>query len=333
MRAVLCEAFGPPEQLVIRDLPEPEAGEGEVVIDVRACGINFPDLLMLEGKYQTRPPFPFSPGAEVAGVVSAVGPGVQAFRAGDEVLARVGSGGLRERVLAPVGRCFPKPAALDFPQAAGLLLNYGTALHALADRGQVREGERLVVLGAGGGVGLAVVEMGKVLGATVIAGASSQDKLDLARARGADQGFLYPPGPLNADAQRGLVEQVRALTDGRGADVLFDPVGGPLGEPALRAMAWRGRYLIVGFAAGAIQSLPANLILLKECDVRGVNYGGFSQNEPTAYAGQVATLLRWAADGVIAPHVGETFPLAQAAKAIRRLADRQARGKIIVTAP
>lgn len=249
MKAILCEQFGPPEALVLADVPEPEPGRGQVAIDVRACGLNFPDVLMLEGKYQSRPDFPFSPGGELAGVVRSVGPQVSGFAPGDRVIARVGHGGLREQALAQAGRCVRMPDALDFPPAAGLLLTYGTAYHALADRAALTAGETLVVLGAAGGVGLAAVELGKLMGARVIAGASTKEKVDLALSRGAEAGFVYPEGPLSREQQRALSEMIKQLTGG-GADVMCDPVGGDYAEPALRAMAWEGRYLVIGFAAG-----------------------------------------------------------------------------------
>ncbi|OJX28007.1 MAG: NADPH:quinone oxidoreductase [Burkholderiales bacterium 68-12] len=332
MKAILCEQFGPPEALVLADVPEPEPGRGQVAIDVRACGLNFPDVLMLEGKYQSRPDFPFSPGGELAGVVRSVGPQVSGFAPGDRVIARVGHGGLREQALAQAGRCVRMPDALDFPPAAGLLLTYGTAYHALADRAALTAGETLVVLGAAGGVGLAAVELGKLMGARVIAGASTKEKVDLALSRGAEAGFVYPEGPLSREQQRALSEMIKQLTGG-GADVMCDPVGGDYAEPALRAMAWEGRYLVIGFAAGAIPSLPLNLLLLKGCDIRGVFYGELAVRDPDRNRQLLADLLTWAAEGRIAPHVSEEFPLARAGEAICLLADRRALGKVIVTIP
>lgn len=331
MKAVVCRAFGPPEDLELADLPSPEPGPGRLSIRVKACGVNFPDVLMVTGKYQLRPEFPFSPGSEVSGVVSAVGPGVEGWKAGDRVIARLGHGGLREEALADVARCLPMPEGIGFEAAAGYALNYGTALYALTDRSGLKQGERLVVLGAAGGVGLAAVELGKLLGARVIAATSSQAKLDLALGRGADDGFVYPAGEFGRDAQREVTDAIKRLTDGKGADALVDPVGGAYAEPALRAMGWGGRYLVIGFAAGGIPQVPLNLVLLKGCDIRGVFYGDFVVREPGRNVEILAQLGAWISAGRLSPLVSETFPLEEAGRAIRRLADRQAMGKVVVS--
>lgn len=331
MRAILCDHYGPPEELVLGDLASPVAGPGQVAIAVKACGINFPDVLMLEGKYQSRPDFPFSPGGELAGVVTGVGDGVTGLSVGDAVIARVGNGGLREETLATLDRCVPMPKGMDFAAAASLSLTYGTARHALTDRGELKAGETLLVLGAAGGVGLACIDLGKMAGARVIAGASSQEKVDLALSRGADAGFVYPSGVMDRGQQRELSDTLKTLTEGKGCDVVVDPVGGDYAEPVVRAMAWRGRYLVIGFATGAIPNLPLNLALLKGCDIRGVNYGDLSNREPALYREQLAEVLAWAAEGKIKPYISATFPLERAGEAIRMLADRKAQGKVVVT--
>ncbi len=323
MKAVLCKQYGPPESLTFEELPSPRPGPGEAVVSMRAASVNFPDVLIIQNKYQFKPPLPFSPGSELAGVVKEVGAGVEAFRPGDQVIAWTTYGAFAEEVKTEATRLVPMPPGMDFPSAAAFLLTYATSEHALRDRGQLQAGETLLVLGAAGGVGLAAVEIGKALGARVIACASSDDKLAVCRQHGADAGINY--------AAEDLRERIRALTDGRGADVVYDPVGGPYTEPAFRSLAWRGRLLVVGFAAGEIPRLPLNLPLLKGASVVGVFWGDFSRREPHAFAESVRRLGRWYADGKLHPHVSQTLPLARAAEALNLMAARQVKGKVVLT--
>ena len=331
MKSLLCKAFGPPENLVLEEVPDLVAGKGQVVIAVKACGVNFPDVLIIEDKYQFKPPLPFAPGAEIAGVVKAVGADVERPRVGDRVIASCGWGGMAEQVLADVAKCIPMPDDMDFATGSALVLTYGTSHYALKDRAKLRPGENLVVLGAAGGVGLAAVELGKVMGATVIAGASNQEKVDLAIAHGADRGFVYPAGSLDRNQQKELSETIKQLTDGKGADVLYDPVGGDYAEPAVRAMAWEGRYLVIGFAAGAIPRIPLNLTLLKSCDIMGVFWGAFTARNPKRNQEHLAEISRWVREGKLHPHISARFELARGGQAIRMLADRKAKGKVVVT--
>ena len=322
MKAVLCTRFGGPDDLELADLPAPEPGAGEVAVGVKAAALNFFDTLIIAGKYQMKPAFPFSPAAEFAGVVDRVGAGVTAFKAGDRVAASMGYGAARECVVIAANRLARVPDNVDFDRAAGLLITYGTTLHALKDRAKLKAGETLAVLGASGGVGLAAVELGKQMGARVIACASSEHKLALARQHGADAVINY--------AAEDLREALRRATDGKGPDVIYDPVGGPYSEPALRAVGWEGRFLVVGFAAGDIPKLPLNLVLLKNCDVRGVFWGAWSEREPEAHRANIAQLLTWCADGKLAVHIHRIFPLAQTAQALKALAGRSVMGKVIL---
>ena len=322
MKAVLCTRFGGPDDLELADLPAPDPGAGEVAVAVKAAGLNFFDTLIIAGKYQTKPAFPFSPAAEFAGVVDRVGAGVTAFKPGDRVAASMGYGAARECVVIAANRLARVPDNVDFDRAAGLLITYGTTLHALKDRAKLKAGETLAVLGASGGVGLAAVELGKQMGARVIACASSEHKLALARQHGADAVINY--------AAEDLREALRRATDGKGPDVIYDPVGGPYSEPALRAIGWEGRFLVVGFAAGDIPKLPLNLVLLKNCDVRGVFWGAWSEREPEAHRANIAQLLTWCADGKLAVHIHRIFPLAQTAQALKALAGRSVMGKVIL---
>lgn len=321
MRALLCEAHGPPETLVLRDVPTPQPGPGEVRLRVKAASVNFPDSLIIQNLYQTKPPLPFSPGSEAAGVVDAVGEGV-ALRVGDRVAAMTTWGAFAEDVVVHASRCFVLPDAMPFDVASGFTMVYGTALHALAQRGRLQPGETLLVLGAAGGVGLAAVEIGKRMGARVIAAASSPEKLALARAHGADDLIDY--------AATDLKSALRELTSGRGVDVVFDPVGGALADPAFRAMAWDGRYLVVGFAAGDIPALPLNLPLVKGAAIIGVFWGAFLTKEPEANAANIARLYEWYAQGALRPEISHRFPLEDAAAAIRWVMDRKAMGKVVV---
>jgi len=331
MKAMLCKEFGPPESLVLSELPSPSAKPGQVVVQVKACGVNFPDVLIIENKYQFKPPLPFAPGAEVAGVVKEIGEGVTGFKVGDRVIAPTGWNGMQEETLAFAAKLIPMPPEMDFVTGASLMLTYGTSHYALKDRARLKPAESLVVLGAAGGVGLAAVEIGKVMGARVIAGASSQEKVDLAKAHGADEGFVYPTGKLERDQQKALSETIKKLAGGEGADVIYDPVGGDYAEPALRAMNWDGRYLVIGFATGEIPKVPLNLTLLKGCSIVGVFWGSFTARDPGRNQEHMAELVRWASEGKIKPHIGATFPLDRAGEAIRMLADRKAQGKVVVT--
>ena len=323
MKAVLCKQFGPPDSLVVEELGSPRAGPGEVVVSMKAASLNFPDVLIIQNKYQFKPPLPFSPGSELAGVVKEVGSGVQGWRPGDKVMAFTTYGAFAEEVKTEAGRLLRIPDAMSFTQAAAFVLTYGTTDHALRDRAALAAGETLLVLGASGGVGLAAIEIGKALGARVIACASSEDKLAVCRSHGADATINY--------ATEDLRERLKALTEGRGADVIYDPVGGPYSEPAFRSIAWRGRHLVVGFAAGEIPKLPLNLALLKGAAVVGVFWGDFARREPQRFAASMAQLSKWHAEGRLKPHVSQTFPLEKAAEALKLMAARQVKGKIVLT--
>jgi NADPH2:quinone reductase len=323
MKAVLCKQYGPPQSLVIEELPSPVPGPGEVVVSVKAASVNFPDFLIIQNKYQFKPPLPFSPGSELSGLVKEVGAGVSNVRPGDRVIAFTTYGAFAEEVKTEALRLLPLPEKMDFITGAAFLLTYATSDHALRDRGALRAGETLLVLGAAGGVGLAAIEIGKALGARVIACASTEDKLAVCREHGADATINY--------ATEDLRERVKALTEGRGVDVVYDAVGGPYTEPAFRSLAWRGRLLVVGFAAGEIPKLPLNLALLKGAAVVGVFWGDFARREPKAFADSVRQLARWYAEGRLRPHVSQTLPLERAAEAIQLLASRKAKGKIVLT--
>ena len=322
MKAVVCRQYGPPDSLVVEELPSPKAGAGEVVVAVKAASVNFPDVLIIQNKYQFKPPLPFSPGSEFAGVVKEVGAGVHAVKPGDKVIAFTTYGAFAEEVKIEASRLIALPEKMDFLSGAAFLLTYGTSDHALRDRGALRAGETLLVLGAAGGVGLAAIEIGKALGAQVIACASSEEKLEVCRAHGADATINY--------AAEDLRERIKALTAGRGADVVYDPVGGPYSEPAFRSIAWRGRLLVVGFAAGEIPRLPLNLALLKGASVVGVFWGDFARREPKQFANSVRQLGSWFHEGRLRPHVSRTFPLEQAGEALKLLAARQVKGKIVL---
>ena len=330
MRAVLSKAPGGPETLVVEEVLDPTPLKGEVVIEVKAVGINFPDTLIIEDKYQFKPQRPFSPGAEVAGVVEAVGEGVKGVFKGDRVIAVPGWGGLVERLAVPAKNLIKIPNGMSFEEAAALIMTYGTSYYALKDRAKLQPGETLLVLGAAGGVGAAAVELGKAMGAHVVAAASTNDKVEFALEMGADNGLIYPSGKMDKEAQKGLSTELKLATGRDGADVVYDAVGGDYCEPALRAMDWNGRYLVVGFPAG-IPALPLNLTLLKSVSVIGVFWGAHVAREPEAHAANMADLLRFYSEGKIRPRVSQTFPLEKADEAIKALGDRQAMGKIVVT--
>lgn len=330
MKALLCKAFGPPEDLVLDEVADLVPDAGQVVIAVKACGVNFPDYLIIQDKYQFKPPLPFAPGAEVAGIVHAIGAGVAWPQVGTRVIASCGWGGMAEQVLTEAANCIPMPDAMDFATASALVLTYGTSHYALKDRAKLRPGENLVVLGAAGGVGLAAVELGKAMGARVVAGASSEEKVALAKQHGADDGFVYPTGRLDRAQQKQLSEIIKAKTGGCGADVLYDPVGGDYAEPAVRAMNWEGRYLVIGFAAGEIPRIALNLTLLKSCDILGVFWGAFAARNPERNRAHLAEIARWIEVGKLRPYISARFPLAEGGQAIRLLASRKAQGKVVV---
>lgn len=321
MKAVLCRTFGPPSGLVLEDVPAPQPGPGEMLIRVAACAVNFADTLMIQGKYQTRPDLPFSPGGEVAGTVAALGPGVAGPPPGSSVLAMTSHGGFAELAVARADAVVPVPEGVEPVAAAALSYAYGTAFHALRDRGGLQPGEMVLVLGAAGGTGLAAVRLAKLLGARVIAAASG-DRLETCHQAGADALLDY--------RQEGWRDRLRELTHGRGVDLVYDPVGGPYAEPALRSMAWGGRYLVIGFAAGEIPRIPLNLTLLKGCAILGVFYGSFAKREPEANRALMGQLLAWVREGRLRPWISTTYPLAQAPVALEALLSRRATGKIVV---
>jgi NADPH:quinone reductase-like Zn-dependent oxidoreductase len=330
MRALLSHEPGGPDTLQLSDLPDPAVGPGELLVRVRAAAINYPDVLIIEDKYQMRPPRPFPPGGEIAGEVESVGDGVEGWKVGDRLIAVSGFGGLAEKIVIPAKSAIPLPASRSFVDGAALLLTYATSIHALYDRGKLASGQTLLVLGAAGGVGLAAVELGKARGARVIAAVSSDEKAQAARDAGADEAIVYPRGPFDKEASKALAEQFKAAVGPAGADVIYDPVGGDYAEPALRSIAWEGRYLVVGFPAG-IPRLPLNLTLLKSCDVCGVFWGAFAARDPQANAAHLETLFRLWDEGAIGPRVSATYPLERGGEAIAALAARNVIGKVVVT--
>ena len=328
MKALLCKEYGPPESLVIEDIPRPEPGEGQVLLQVRACGVNFPDLLLIENKYQERPTLPFSPGAEVAGDVIALGPGnTNGIREGDRVIAMIGSRGFQEETLADADRCVPLPDAMDYATGAAFTLTYGTSYHALVDRGRIAPGETLLVLGATGGVGSAALDIARNLGARVIAAGGDHTKLETVR-------DVYGVGDLvnYADGEEPLKDRINRLTEGRGADVILDPIGGAAFQQALRCIAWEGRILVVGFAADG-DNLPqarTNLLLLKGSSLVGVFWGRFTREAPARSARNFDTLFGWYADGRLEPHISHRFRLEEGIDALRTVAERRVVGKCVV---
>jgi NADPH:quinone reductase-like Zn-dependent oxidoreductase len=330
MRALLSHEPGGPETLRLSEVPEPVAGRGELLVRVGAAAINYPDVLIIEDKYQFRPPRPFAPGGEIAGEVEALGEGVEGWSVGDRIIAVTGHGGLAEKVVLPAAAAVRLPAERSFEEGAALLLTYATSIHALYDRGRLEAGQTLLVLGAAGGVGLAAIELGKARGARVIAAVSSAEKAEAAGKAGADTAIVYPTGPFDTEGRKDLSLRFKDVVGPAGADVIFDPVGGDYSEAALRAIAWEGRFLVVGFPAG-IARLPLNLTLLKSCDVCGVFWGAFAARDPRANAANVETLFRLWDDGRISPTISETYPLERAGDAIQAMADRRAIGKLVVT--
>jgi NADPH2:quinone reductase len=322
MKAVVCKAWGLPDSLEVQDLPDLAAGPGQVVIDVKAAGVNFPDVLIIQGKYQVKPELPFTPGNELSGVVRAVGDGVTSVKVGDKVIAFTAQGAFAQQVAAPAQAVMPMPPGMDFDTAAAITLTYGTSHHAVVDRAGLKEGETMLVLGAAGGVGLAAIEIGKALGARVIAAASSDEKLAVCRAHGADATINYSTEDLR--------EAIRAATGGKGPDVIYDPVGGAYSEAAFRAIGWRGRYLVVGFANGEIPKLPLNLMLLKGASLVGVFWGEFAKREPKANMAAMRQLLGWLAEGKIKPLISGRYSLADTPKALNDMAARKVTGKVVI---
>lgn len=323
MRAVLCKELGLPEKLVVEDVPSPKAGKGEVVLSVKACGVNFPDTLIIQGKYQFKPELPFSPGGEVAGVVKEVGDGVTSPKPGDRVIAFNTWGGFAEEMVVEADRTIPMPDTMDFVPASAFVLTYGTSYHALKDRAHLKAGETLLVLGASGGVGIAAVQLGKMMGARVIAAASTAEKLKVCKENGADELIRYGEEDLRA--------RVKELTSGKGVDVVYDPVGGPYSEPALRDMAWNGRFLVVGFAAGDIPKVPLNLTLLKGCSIVGVFWGAFTRKEPDNNRQNNEELMQFFVQDKVKPHIHATYPLEQAAQALNEVMNKRVSGKVVLT--
>jgi len=329
MKALLSLAPGGPDRLRLEEIAAPTSGPGELLVRVRACSINFPDVLIIEDKYQLKPRRPFAPGGEIAGEVIAAGEGVSGWSAGDRLIAALGFGGLAEQVVVPAERAIPLPPERSFEEGSALLMTYATAIHALVDRGMLQPGQTLLVLGAAGGVGIAAVEIGKAVGARVVAAVSSEEKAQAAHAAGADAAVIYPSGPFDRDGQKTLAGLFKEAVGPAGADVILDPVGGDYSEAALRSIAWEGRFLVVGFPAG-IAKLPLNLTLLKSCDVCGVFWGGFFARDPKRNTAHVAQLFRWWDEGKIAPKISATYPLECAGEAIAELRDRKAVGKLVV---
>ena len=329
MKALLSHEPGGPETLKLAELHDPVPSAGELLVRVRAAAINYPDVLIIEDKYQLKPPRPFAPGGEIAGEVISVGEGVEGWAPGDRLIAVPGFGGLVEKIVIPAASAFRLPESRSFIEGAALMLTYATSIHALWDRGRLQAGQTLLVLGAAGGVGLAAVELGKARGARVIAAVSSEEKAAAAREAGADEAVVYPRGPFDRDGQKALADLFKKAVGPAGADVIYDPVGGDYAEPALRAIAWEGRYLVVGFPAG-IPKLPLNLTLLKSCDVCGVFWGAFAMRDPKANAAHVAELFALWDAGEISPKVSATYPLDRAGEAIAAMAARQVIGKLVV---
>lgn len=322
MKAVQCKTWGPPDTLVVEDLPDVVPTAGQVAIDVQAAGVNFPDVLVIQNKYQFKPELPFTPGSELAGVVRAVGDGVVKLKVGDRVLAFVNHGAFAQQIAVPANMVMPMPPGLDFDTAAAITLTYGTSHHAVVDRAQLKAGETMLVLGAAGGVGLAAIEIGKALGARVIAAASTDEKLAVCKEHGADATINYSSGDLR--------EAIKAATDGKGPDVIYDPVGGIYTEPAFRSIAWRGRYLVIGFANGEIPKLPLNLALLKGASLVGVFWGEFAKREPKANLAAMRELMEWMAAGKIKPHISARYSLSETPRALNDMAARKVTGKVVI---
>jgi NADPH2:quinone reductase len=323
MKALVCKQHGLPDTLVFEDVADPEPGPDEVVVEMKAAGVNFPDVLIIQNKYQVKPPLPFSPGAELAGVISTVGSNVRKYKPGDRVIASTGHGAFAEKVKVSANRLMPLPENVDFDTGAAFILTYGTSWHAIKDRAALEAGQTMLVLGAAGGVGLAAIEIGKALGARVIAAASSPEKLGVCSEHGADATIDY--------GREDLRERIKALTDGKGPDVIYDPVGGPYAEPAFRSIGWRGRYLVVGFASGEIPRLPLNLALLKGAAIVGVFWGDYIAREPASFARDLGDLFAMVDQGRLKPHISRRYPLAEGAQALDDMMNRRVIGKVVVT--
>ena len=323
MKAIRCTSYGPPSNLVFEETEDLKVGSKQVLVSVKACGLNFPDTLIIQGLYQFKPELPFTPGSDLAGIVKQVGEGVTHVKVGQEVFGFVPFGALAEEVLVPANACFPKPPQMNFETAASFLMAYGTSYHALKDRAKLKEGETLLVLGASGGVGLAAVELGKLMGAHVIAAASSDEKLELCKQYGADRTLNYNSVDLKSE--------LKEMTSEKGVDVVYDPVGGTYAEPALRATARYGRYLVVGFAAGDIPKFPLNLPLLKEAEIVGVFWGSFAMKEPQANLQNSMQLMHWHAEGKLKPHIHKTYALKDTPQALQEMMDRKVMGKLVIT--
>jgi NADPH2:quinone reductase len=330
MKALQCVELGGPDKLKINEVDSPSVIPGHVVIDVKSGSINFPDVLMIQGLYQFQPPLPFTPGGESAGIISEVGEDVTKFKVGDKVFAMTGTGAFAEKILAHEASCMLIPDSMDYDSAAALSMTYGTSLYALKQRANIQPGETLLVLGASGGVGIAAIELGKAMGAKVIAAASTQDKVDMCMAHGADEGFIYPSGNLDRDQQKQLSNKIKELTGGMGANVVYDPVGDSYSEPCLRATAWEGRYLVIGFAAGEIPKIPLNITLLKGCQIVGVFWGAWVGMHPNENNKNFNELFKLHAEGKINPEVSQKYALENSADAFSHLANRKAKGKVII---
>jgi len=329
MKALLSRAPGGPDTLVLEDVPKPRPGPGEVSIHVKACAVNYPDTLIIEDRYQFKPPRPFSPGGEVSGVVSEIGAGLSGIAPGDRVIGWCNWGGMAERLVVPAARCIPIPDIMPFDEASALMTTYGTSYYALKVRGHLKRGETVLILGAAGGVGLAAVELGKAMGAHVIAAASSDDKVEVAKQRGADIGVVYPQKLSGKEDARNLTSALKQVCGDRGADVIYDAVGGDYAEAALRCIAWEGRFLIVGFPAG-IPRIPLNLPLLKSCDIVGVFWAAWIDKDPKGFAESTRDLMDFYKTNKIKPLISKRFPLERAGEAITCLASRNALGKVVV---
>ncbi len=322
MKAIVCKQFGPPSSLSLEDIKNPEPKENEVLVEVKACGVNFPDTLIIQGLYQFKPELPFTPGSDIAGIIKKVGSAVKHLKPGDEVFGFVMHGGYAEQVIVPGNACFKKPPMMDYPIAASFMMAYGTSYHALKDRARLKEGETLLVLGASGGVGLAAVELGKLMGAKVIAAASTDEKLQLCKEFGADELINYSTEDLKS--------RIKELTNKKGVDVVYDPVGGDYAEAAIRGMAWEGRYLVVGFAAGDIPKIPLNLALLKGCAIVGVFWGSFAMKTPKKNMQNTMELMQWYGAGKLKPHIHKIYPLKETSKALEEMMQRKVRGKVVI---
>ncbi len=330
MRALLSTATGGPDTLKIGELPEPVAGPGQIIVSVKACSINYPDVLIIEDKYQFKPERPFAPGGEVSGIIEAIGDGVSGFAVGDKVIALCGNGGLSEKVAVAAFNCFAMPDGMSFQDGASLLLTYGTSIHAYKQRGAIKPGDVVLVLGGAGGIGISAIELAKAYGCRVVAGVSSEAKAVIAREAGADDVVVYPYQPLDRDASKALADAFKAAAGPNGYDIVYDTVGGDYSEPAVRSIAWEGKFLVVGFPAG-IAKLPLNLTLLKSCDVCGVFWGAFAARDPKSNHANITELFALYAEGKIKPRISKSYTLETAGQAIAALGDRKAVGKLVVT--